>query len=242
MEDLSGGGEGQSAYATCQSLSNQPVINVHQETAGLTAQGFLDLVEENLATVQEFFRRDRTYIIAQMKITSNPRISNLSLKRSSSLEDKFLCMLHTRETTLQYYARFPHLDITKDPQWWVTMQNSGNRSQGKLKTFAEEQSLPLGALRKGVSVTWKQLIVEVELSAPGIALVFLPVLRRLEHVYVPQLKLLCDLLRCDRYSNILQLSRAYSDMMRNYQCNYNFCIAFLYLNRTNDKNTETPVN
>jgi hypothetical protein len=225
MEGSGGAGGGYLPLAGSQSLLR------HQQ-AGLTAQGFLDLVEENLELVHDFFSRDRSYILTGMKIGSNPRISNFSPSRQSGtedkgMEDKLLCMLHSRETTLQYYADYRDLDMTRDPRRWDKMQNPGNRLQGMLPEFAKAQGFPRTVthpLRKAVSIAQKQLIVETEISAPGIAFVILPIFRQLNLVYAPQLKLLCNLLLSERYIHVLRLAWSYSDKVTRYQQNYKYCI------------------
>jgi len=155
---------------------------------------------------------------------SDPQVSNLSLGRHATMEKMLLYMLNIRSLTSQYHACFPDLDITKNPQWWV--MNPGYRMEGKLPTFAEKENLPLRALRSGVTIGRKELLIEFELSEPGIALVLMPVVKKLQHLPYPELKLACDLLRRGMYPNILRVSRLFSDDVPKYQLEFNIVLVW----------------
>ncbi|KAL2220558.1 hypothetical protein M432DRAFT_588341 [Thermoascus aurantiacus ATCC 26904] len=207
MEAISGGGERQQAYATFQDLSrsSQPVVNARGKET-LTAHSFLNTVEKTLELVQQFFS-----------------IQSLARETRDNGENATLHAQHT-VTDVAISCMFPDLDITKNPQWWV--MNPGYRMEGKLPTFAEKENLPLRALRSGVTIGRKELLIEFELSEPGIALVLIPVVKKLQHLPYPELKLACDLLRRGMYPNILRVSRLFSDDVPKYQLEFNIVLVW----------------
>lgn len=171
----------------------QPAAPSQPERRGLSAHGFLTLVETHFS-ILEFFDLERWYVIAGTSITATERLSYLSPRRSPTIEERLLFLLESHEITQEYYAAYKEADLSHSDMWRVLL-NRGVSSQGKLIQFTRERDLPYATIRRSVSITQKEWIIEYELGISGISINFLPVRHRLAEVSLNEVESFCQLIR-----------------------------------------------
>lgn len=182
------------------------MANQQRRNRTVEAKPLLDYILYRLRNLAEFFSIDHTPVIQHISQSGaeDPSIFVLKtrMQRWPTLEDSFKRLLALRLLALRFETWLESRGLSPE----ATYHSDRPRNHGQRGAFIRDQCLP-SECRSWIESGEKLLEIERATGEPGISLVFVIVLPKIQHLYKRAVKDVIVLLQQDSYQEIKQLAQ-----------------------------------